>query len=61
MGAAMASLGRGGRGEWIDFAIDSGEFPLGAVGKALENRERPRPGVSGSNVAISASAGERSL
>lgn len=56
----MAFLGRGGRGVWrrFDF-IEIGENSPGAVGSALENRERPLPGVSGRGVeAISIFAGE---
>lgn len=50
---SIASFGRGGRGECRKFDfIDIGEVSLGAVGNALENRERPLPGVSGSIAAI---------
>jgi hypothetical protein len=59
IGAGIASFGSAGRGVSAGLLCLCGESSRGAEGKALEKRERPLPGVSGSNEAMSVSVNER--
>jgi hypothetical protein len=59
IGAGIASLGSGGRGEYSALTSLLGESGRGADGRAFEKRERPLPGVSGSKEAMSVAVQER--